>query len=142
MLPLVLMDESNGNFWKGLEQFLHDSLLASGLISPEDVHLYRITHSVEETVDEVLRFYRVYHSMRYVDDCLVFRINHPISPEKLEQLNSEFSSILVKGWIEACDALPAESNEPEVAHLPRLKLHFNRRNFGRLRQFIDALNGP
>jgi uncharacterized protein (TIGR00730 family) len=141
MLPIVLMDAPGGNFWKGLERFLHDSLLQSGLISPEDVNLYRITHSVEETVEEVLRFYRVYHSMRYVDDCLVLRINHPLSTEKLEQLNTDFSSILVKGSIELSEALPSELNEPEVAHLPRLVLHFNRRNFGRLRQLIDAING-
>ena len=141
MLPLVLMDAPGGTFWKGLERFLHDSLLQSGLISPEDINLYRITHSVDETVEEVLRFYRVYHSMRYVDDCLVLRINHRLSPEKIEQLNTDFSSILVKGWIEQCEALPGESNEPEVAQLPRLKLHFNRRNFGRLRQLIDAING-
>ncbi len=141
ILPVVLMDAPGGTFWKGLERFLHDSLLQSGLISPEDINLYRITHGVEETVEEVLRFYRVYHSMRYVDDFLVLRINHSVSQEKLDQLNTNFSSILVKGWIEQCEALPAESNEPEVAHLPRLKLHFNRRNFGRLRQLIDAING-
>ncbi|MBI4390867.1 MAG: hypothetical protein HY575_03200 [candidate division NC10 bacterium] len=31
-------------------------------------------------------------------------------------------------------------NEPELADLPRLLLRFNRRDFGRLRRLIDALN--
>lgn len=141
MLPLVLMDAPGGSFWKGMEQFVHDSLLSEGLISPEDVNLYRVTHSVEDTVEEVLRFYRVYHSMRYVDNILVLRINHFLSEEKLDQLNTDFSSILVQGKVEQSEALSAESNEPEIAHLPRLKLHFNRRNFGQLRQFIDSING-
>ncbi|MDZ4850094.1 MAG: TIGR00730 family Rossman fold protein [Pirellulaceae bacterium] len=141
MLPLVLMDAPGGSFWKGMEQFVRDSLLSEGLISPEDVNLYRVTHSVEDTVEEVLRFYRVYHSMRYVDNNLVLRINHSLSEEKLDQLNTDFSSILVQGKVELCEALSAESNEPEIAHLPRLKLHFNRRNFGQLRQFIDSING-
>lgn len=140
MLPVVLMDAPGGQFWKGIERFVNDSLLKSELISPEDVNLYRITHSVEETVEEVLRFYRVYHSMRYVDDILVLRINHRLSSEKLEQLNSDFAGMLKKGCIEQGEALPAESNEPEMAQLPRLRLHFNRRNFGRLRQLIDAIN--
>ncbi len=140
MLPLVLMDEPKGNFWRGLEVYIKDSLLQNGLVSQEDLSLYRVTHSIEETVEEIIGFYRVYHSMRYVDDTLVLRINHALSPEQLDQLNVDFSGILVKGTIEQCDALPAESNEPEIAQLPRLKLRFNRRNFGRLRQLIDAIN--
>jgi hypothetical protein len=38
------------------------------------------------------------------------------------------------------EALPEEADEPEIAHLPRLVLNFNRHDFGRLRQFIDAVN--
>jgi len=38
--------------------------------------------------------------------------------------------------------LADEAGEPELAELPRLKLHFNRRNLGRLRQLIDAINLP
>jgi hypothetical protein len=36
--------------------------------------------------------------------------------------------------------LPDESSEPELAELPRLVMHFNRRNLGRLRQLIDSVN--
>ena len=34
------------------------------MISPEDVHMYKITDSVDEAIDETLGFYDVYHSMR------------------------------------------------------------------------------
>jgi len=37
-------------------------------------------------------------------------------------------------------ALPEEGNEDPISDLPRLVLHFNRRDVGRLRQLIDALN--
>jgi len=37
-------------------------------------------------------------------------------------------------------ALPEEVEEPTLADFPRLTLTFNRRDFGRLRQLIDALN--
>ena len=36
--------------------------------------------------------------------------------------------------------LPEERDEPLLASLPRLIFHFNRRNYGRLRQLIDCLN--
>jgi hypothetical protein len=30
--------------------------------------------------------------------------------------------------------------EPDLAHMPRLVFHFNRRSLGRLRMLIDAIN--
>jgi uncharacterized protein (TIGR00730 family) len=141
MLPLVFLDEPGGHFWKQVEIFFKETLLADGLISPDDLCLYRVTDNIQETVDEVLGFYRVYHSMRYVEDTLVLRINEKLTRERMEYLNDEFGGILVKGLIEQCGPLNAELNEPEIAHLPRLKLDFNRRNFGRLRQLINAING-
>lgn len=140
MLPLVLLDQPGGSFWRDLERYFVDALLKHGLISPEDVSLYRVTDSLDEAVDLVLNFYRVYHSMRYVDDRLVLRLNHALSDEQLARLNQDFVGILVSGHIEQIEALPEESNEPELASLPRLRLHFNRRNFGRLRLLIDAVN--
>jgi hypothetical protein len=36
--------------------------------------------------------------------------------------------------------LPKEANEPEITHLPRLVVDFNRHYFGLLKQLIDAIN--
>jgi hypothetical protein len=36
--------------------------------------------------------------------------------------------------------LPQEQNEPEILHLPRLILTPHRRDFGRFRELIDAIN--
>ena len=140
LLPMVLVDEPGGTYWKNVEKFFGQQLLADGWISPEDVHLYKVTDSNEEAVEEILRFYRVYHSMRYVNDTLAMRLTGTLSPERLDRLNTEFSDIVVSGRIEQVAALPEESGEPELAHLPRLTFHFNRRNLGRLRQLIDAIN--
>ena len=87
-----------------------------------------------------MRFYRVYHSLRYVNDMLVLRITQPLSFDDLEQINETFADIVIEGKIEQVTALPEESNEPELAQLPRIKLRFNRRNLGRLRMLIDAIN--
>jgi uncharacterized protein (TIGR00730 family) len=140
LFPLVLLDEPGGTFWTGVEDFFRKQLLTDGLISPEDVHLYKVTDNNNEAVREVLQFYRVYHSMRYVNDALVLRLSSEISPERLEHLNQSFSDIVVSGAIEQRDALPEEHGEPELGDLPRLTFHFNRRHLGRLRQLIDAIN--
>ncbi|GIW97038.1 MAG: Rossman fold protein, TIGR00730 family [Pirellulaceae bacterium] len=140
MIPVVLLDAPGGDYWSHFHEFIEDTLLRDGMISPEDLSLYKVTDSVHEAVDETLRFYRVYHSMRYVGDTLVLRMRCPLTAEEIEELNDQFSDILVSGKIEQGEALPPEANEPEIAHLPRLKLHFDRKQLGRLRQLIDALN--
>jgi len=142
LLPVVLVDEPGGTYWKNVDQFFQKQLLGDRWISPEDVHLYKVTDDNSEAIREILQFYRVYHSMRYVDDTLVMRLTSRLSSEKLDQLNSEFSDILVSGTIQQVDMLPDEASEPELADLPRLQLHFNRRNLGRLRQLINAINLP
>ena len=140
MLPLVLLDRPGGRYWSKLTEFFNEQLLQEGLISPEDVHLYRVTENVDDAVQELLRFYRVYHSLRYVDDQLVLRIQNRLSPRKLIELNRSFSDILTSGTIEQTQALPGEGNEPDLTELPRLTLHFNRKSLGRLHQLINAIN--
>jgi uncharacterized protein (TIGR00730 family) len=140
LLPLVLLDTPGGDYWASLETFFRKQLLSHRLISDEDLHLYKRTESIDEAIQELLSFYRVYHSMRYVNDLLVLRITTALSPERIEQLNDQFSDIQVSGRLEQRGALPEESTEPELAELPRLVMHFNRRNLGRLRQFINAVN--
>lgn len=140
MLPVVLLDQPGGDFWQHFGEFIDHTLLADGMISPEDRALYTITDSVESAVEEVLKFYRVYHSLRYVGDTLVLRVCQSLSEEELAGLNDRFSDILVEGKIEQVAALPEEANEPELNELPRIKMHFDRKHLGRLRQLIDVIN--
>jgi uncharacterized protein (TIGR00730 family) len=141
MFPLVLLDEPGGTFWGGLQHFIESQLLKQKLISPEDVHLYKVTDSIDVAINEILNFYRNYHSMRYVNDLLVIRMATELTPQKIESLNSEFIDIIASGQIEQKSALPEESNEPELAAMPRLVMHFDRRHLGRLRQLINRING-
>ncbi len=40
-----------------------------------------------------------------------------------------------------CNHAAAKADDADVIDLPRLVIDFNRRNFGRLRSLIDAING-
>jgi uncharacterized protein (TIGR00730 family) len=139
IFPLVLVDEPGGTYWHAWQQFVDAALLKPGYISPQDRHFYRITDSIDDAVQEVTQFYRVYHSMRYVKRDLVLRLQSKLSAATLTKLQAEFADI-IEGEIVQTDALAAEANEPELSHLPRLKCRFDRVNNGRLRQLIDAIN--
>lgn len=140
MLPLVLVESPGGDYWKHWLAFVKGTLLDHGYICPEDLSFFTITDSSEAAVQNILQFYRVYHSMRYVGDNLVMRLNKALSPEVLETLHRDYGVLLARGQFEQTGALPAEAGETHLAHLPRLKFHFNRKKLGRLRQMIDYLN--
>jgi uncharacterized protein (TIGR00730 family) len=140
LFPIVMVDEPGGDYWTRWQRYVTEELLGRGLISPTDTALYKVTDSVDEAVEEVLTFYRVYHSMRYVGDDLVLRLQHPLSEALLERIREEFAEIVVAGTFEQTAALPAEANETHLANLPRLRFRFDRRNLGRLRLLIDRIN--
>jgi uncharacterized protein (TIGR00730 family) len=140
MMPVVFLDEPGGSYWRSLDVFFRRHLLDGGMISPEDVSLYRLSDSVSDAVQEVTKFYRVFHSMRYVKNQLVFRLMHPLSDEQLSQINGQFTDILSDGEFQQSGPLAAERDDPQLASLSRLTFHFNRRSLGRLRMLIDQLN--
>jgi uncharacterized protein (TIGR00730 family) len=140
LFPIVMVDEPGGDFWKQWQQFVEGVLLPRGLISPSDRALYKITDSVDEAIAEVVNFYRVYHSMRYVHGDLVLRLQRQVPESLLDKLRHDFADIVEAGTIEQTTALPAEMNDTHLTALPRLRFRFDRRNLGRLRMLIDAIN--
>jgi hypothetical protein len=140
LLPLVFLDAPGGRFWHDWLTYIRANLLDGGLISPEDLSLFRVTDSVDETVAEILGFYRVFHSMEYRHHRLILRLQRPISNSQVHDLERDFADILADGHIRQETSVAEVSPRQELAAPSRLLLHFNRRSLGRLRQLIDAIN--
>jgi uncharacterized protein (TIGR00730 family) len=138
-LPVVLVDAKGGTYWQHWREYVRRELLGGAMIDPEDLNLLTITDDAEEAAQVILRFYRRYHSSRFVGDEFVIRMISPLDAAAIDRLNAEFSDTLREGRIRALDGpLPAENGAyPE---LPRLALAFNRRRFARLRMLVDAIN--
>jgi uncharacterized protein (TIGR00730 family) len=136
--PIVMIEAERG-YWPEIDRTLKEVLLTRGYIDREDIELYHLTESVDDAVAHIQRFYRIYHSQRYVDGKLVLRLQTDIPDEKVAQLSQEFADIL-RGPIERVTASSGERQDGDVPDLPRLRLDFDRSHFGRLRQLIDRLN--
>jgi hypothetical protein len=140
IIPMVLLDEPNGRYWETWMKFVRDAMSGLGYISPEDFSLFKLCHTVGEAIDEIVQFYKVYHSVRWVGDNFVIRITRALRPEALQKLNEKFADMLREGEIVQGGPLAQEKNEPEIWELPRLVLKPHRRDFGRFRELIDAIN--
>lgn len=140
-IPVVLIDGPEDRYWSGWIDFLKNHLLPAGYISEADFALFDHVHGVDEAISEINGFYRRYHSLRYIGDKLVFRLKSKIERSKIGELKCLFSDLITPGGdIVSSGPLRQERDEPDISHLPRLIVDFNKSDFGRLRQFIDALN--
>ncbi len=137
--PIVLLEPEGGTYWPTWVDFVQRELIDSGYVSPEDIDLVHLSASAEDTVAYITRFFAGYHSLRFVDGRLVIRLQRPIPDESLALLNEEFADIVVTGSIERTDALPAEVEDGDFPHLPRLTMDFDNRHYTRLHQMARRL---
>ncbi len=138
--PVVLLDMPGSSYWKGWERFVTEEVATRNLINPEDTVLYRIVDRVEDAAAEILGFYRNYHSLRWVGDTLVVRLESRPTEAEAAALSARFADALRRP-IRVLDApLPAERRSEDFPELARLALRFDRVSYARLRELIDALN--
>ena len=140
LYPIVCVDAKDGKYWKFWKQFLDEHLARMEMISPNDFALFKVTDSIDEAVEEIVHFYSVFHSYRYVGDKIVIRMTARPTAGAVSRLGKEFEDIVKSGSIRLDRALEAEADEPELGSLPRLVFRHRRRDFGRLRMFINAVN--
>ncbi len=143
MIPVVLVEGAEQTYWEEFDHWVRTTLLSRGWISPEDVNLYRLCKTPTQAADAITRFYRLYHSSRYVRDDLVIRLKKPLRETDVARLTSEFG-VLIKP---AADGSPGAMRlggpldaEDDHLDLPRLVFTHTRRNFGLVRRLIDAIN--
>jgi uncharacterized protein (TIGR00730 family) len=140
LMPIICIDEPGGTYWSEWVKFIEEQLLRNGLICPEDRSLYKVTDDVDEAVEEIMGFYSVYNSLRYVRGKLVLRLHRDPNEQFIERLNDEFGDIIEAGRIEKTTVHKLEADDEHLKDLSRIAFQFDRKSIGRLRQMIDLIN--
>lgn len=139
-IPVVMIDDKDG-YWEDWLDFLRGSLLKRGLISGEDFALFSVVRDPAEAVQIIDDFYRNYHSMRFVKNKMIIRLNKVLDSDHLRILADEFGDILIPGGkMSLSSPSPEENDQPDLKNLPRLSVEFNRRSYGLLKSFIRRIN--
>lgn len=139
-MPVILLDPPGSTYWDRWREFVEDELLANGLINAEDLCLVHMTDDIADAVSHVERFYRNYHSMRYVGRRLVIRHHHPLTDEQLAALANEYASIINGGAIDRVEPSPGEVADQDALDLHRFAFRFDQYGHAKLRLLIDELN--
>src|SRR5262252_6701152 len=138
LMPLVLIDRPGGTYWKTWDKHVREHLLRDQLISPDDLNLYQITDDPDQAVKIITRFYRNFHSSRFVKDLFVIRLKHRPSETALKAMNEDFADIIIGPEIKRIEPTAEELVDDDNTDLPRIAFGFNRRDYGRLRQLVDT----
>jgi uncharacterized protein (TIGR00730 family) len=138
IVPVVLVEAGPKPYWRIWQRWISGTLVERRLIEPHDSAFFRIVDTAEAAVDEITRFYRVYHSARIVGEKLVLRLVHALSDAQIAMVQTQFDDIL-KGPVDQSPG-PVPQEHDEHPELPRLILPFNRTSYGRLRALIDFIN--
>jgi len=140
LMPLVLVDRPGGTYWKTWDRNIREHLLRDKLISADDLNLYQITDDTDRAVKIITRFYRNFQSTRFVKDLLVIRLKIVPGEKAIRALNRDFADIVNGAPIKVIKPTADEVEDNDHLDLARIAFGFNRRDYGRLRQMIDALN--
>jgi uncharacterized protein (TIGR00730 family) len=139
-VPIILLDAPGVPFWSVIDQMIQDLLVTSGFVAPADRSLYLVTDSCEAATTEIARFYGNYHSIRYVGDNLVLRLQHEPTDAQLIELNERFGHLVARGRIERAKPFDIERRHGDHVELPRIRFVFRGHRSGDLRALIDAVN--
>lgn len=141
LVPIILVDLPDGTYWSRWQEFLRDDVVSRGYIVEREMKFFKTLTNAPAVVREITNYYRNFHSYRFVKQDLVIRLNNPPAPALIDRLNRDFADIVTDGKIRQTEPLCVEADEPDTLHLHRLLVRFNREDFFRLRQMIDAING-
>lgn len=127
--PLVFIDSKFGHYWKDWLRFVKNNLLRGGMIHASDLSLFRVTNDIDEAVDYVTKFYRNYHSIRFVGGRTMLRLNAALTDHQIGTLNWKYKDILTSGKIEQSTATKEEIKDRDNVDLFRLSMNFDRSSF-------------
>ncbi len=138
--PIVLFEPEGDAYWRSFRHFLEVELLDSRLIRRDDLDLFHITSDVDDAIEHLTRFYRVFDSIRYVGGRLVLRLTKELTDEQLDQLNEQFADIVASGRIERTEPSPAELADGDALSMHRIRFRFINNEYARLHAMIRAIN--
>ena len=95
--PIIMLESEGGTYWKKWLTFIKKGILDMGYIAEDDLKMFKIMNDADKALDDIKLFYKNYHSIRYVKDITVIRLNHDMPIKTINLIKKEYRDILLKG---------------------------------------------
>ncbi len=138
--PVVLLDTPGGTYWHAWLDFVQSELVAGGLVNEADLELFVITDDIDVACDEIVGFYKNYHSIRWSGDQLIVRMQTAPTADQLAALNASHDDLLIAGDIEIVGASPAERSSQDHVELARIGMHYDKFRQSAIHSIIREVN--
>jgi uncharacterized protein (TIGR00730 family) len=139
ILPVVLLQPEGSTYWQRWLEFNRDEVLGRRFIHDYDLSIFEIARNPDEAIECIQRFYRNYHSARFVGERLVLRLTRAPGEQELAKLNEDFADLLDHGTFQVIEPTSQERRDNDALEAQRLAF-YPKHMYGRIRQLIDALN--
>jgi uncharacterized protein (TIGR00730 family) len=137
IIPVVLLEGDGGRYWGDWLDWVERHLCGNGWISKEDLSLFHIALTPEDATAHVIQFYRRFHSARYVGPRYAIRLKTALSEDNVASLNAAYGDLIESGKMKQTGALDGETDHLD---LQRLSFVHTKRDWGRMRQLVNAIN--
>jgi len=138
--PIIMIEPPGSTYWRSWLNFIKKEMIGGGFLPEEDLNLFTIVASAKKAAAEILDFYRVYNSIRFIGPTTIIRLNKKLPDFFIKRLNKDFADILTGGKIGACEPTAEEIKDKDLVKLPRLSMHFDRHRYGKLNLMIKKIN--
>jgi hypothetical protein len=125
--PVVLLDTPDGLFWKQWMTFMDEGVVQNHYVATDNMYLVRFATSVEETVDEIERFYSNYRSFAVDGQRGVILLRRAPTPDQLNALRAAVP------MFDEGSGYRSDNDET-------ISFDFDGRNYTNLRLVIDDVN--
>ncbi len=139
-MPIVAMECEGESYWEEWREYITDHLLKRGLISEHDLHLFTIHTNVDEAVEEVMGFFKVFHSAHRHRTGVTIWLWRPLERAEIARINERFADMIEGDGIREVCVPRRPTMETEAEVLSCIDVPMNHRNQGQLRRMIDFIN--
>ena len=137
--PIVLFSHDKSNYWERWIGYIKTQLLDRHYIANEDMQLFSLVHTVKEATKLITQFYTIYHSIRYIDNQAILRLNKSLSSTTMDTIIKRFAHISPKVDFKCTHVSNSKEDNTIYPEKPRLIFDFNMTSYGDITNLIHTI---
>ena len=135
IVPFILLDHKEGEFWHGFDKWLKTHLVANNYIYEKDLAFYTLVDTGDEAINYIKHFYKNFYNYFALGEKLFFQLKIKLSEQQLGEVNSRINTKNMSEFIFVRERYFNNSNLYVYC-----SNHLNTADFIGIKKLIDVIN--